>query len=89
MKDQILYTPAEAARLFRVEPKTVSRWAHQGRFNSITLPDGRTPVRRTIGGHLRLDKPMIDDIVAGRLVLPRPIHEPPPSRIVGRVTRAR
>ena len=38
-----LYTPREAAELFRVDPKTVSRWAR----------DGRIPALRTIGGHRR------------------------------------
>lgn len=38
-----LLTPAEVARLFRVDPKTVTRWAKAGRLDSI----------RTLGGHRR------------------------------------
>lgn len=38
-----LLTPGEVAELFRVDPKTVSRWAKAGR-----LPQTRTP-----GGHGR------------------------------------
>jgi len=40
---ETLYTPAEVASLFRVDPKTVTRWAKQGRL---------TPIR-TLGGHRR------------------------------------
>ncbi|GAA1447625.1 BldC family transcriptional regulator [Nocardiopsis tropica] len=40
---QPLLTPAEVARLFRVDPKTVTRWAKQGHLTSI----------RTLGGHRR------------------------------------
>jgi excisionase family DNA binding protein len=38
-----LLTPAEVAALFRVDPKTVTRWAQQGKLPSI----------RTLGGHRR------------------------------------
>lgn len=38
-----LLTPAEVAALFRVDPKTVTRWAKQGKLTSI----------RTLGGHRR------------------------------------
>jgi excisionase family DNA binding protein len=38
-----LLTPAEVADLFRVNPKTVTRWARAGKISSI----------RTIGGHRR------------------------------------
>lgn len=38
-----LLTPAEVAALFRVDPKTVSRWAKAGKLTSI----------RTLGGHRR------------------------------------
>lgn len=40
--DQLL-TPAEVAVLFRVDPKTVSRWARAGKLQAI----------RTLGGHRR------------------------------------
>ncbi len=38
-----LLTPAEVAVMFRVDPKTVSRWAKDGKITSI----------RTLGGHRR------------------------------------
>ena len=38
-----LLTPAEVAKLFRVDPKTVTRWAKAGKLSSI----------RTLGGHRR------------------------------------
>lgn len=38
-----LLTPAEVAQLFRVDPKTVTRWAQAGKLSSI----------RTLGGHRR------------------------------------
>jgi len=40
-----LLTPTEVAELFRVDPKTVTRWAKAGRLTSI----------RTLGGHRRYD----------------------------------
>lgn len=41
-KDALL-TPGEVAALFRVDPKTVTRWAKAGKLNAI----------RTLGGHRR------------------------------------
>lgn len=38
-----LMTPGEVASLFRVDPKTVTRWAKAGKLTSI----------RTLGGHRR------------------------------------
>ncbi len=40
---ETLLTPAEVAALFRVDPKTVTRWAKAGKISSI----------RTLGGHRR------------------------------------
>jgi excisionase family DNA binding protein len=40
---QVLMTPAEVATLFRVDPKTVTRWADAGKLTAI----------RTLGGHRR------------------------------------
>jgi excisionase family DNA binding protein len=40
---EALLTPAEVAALFRVDPKTVTRWAKAGKLHSI----------RTLGGHRR------------------------------------
>lgn len=33
-------TPSEVAHLFRVDTKTVSRWAKQGRLSSFRTPGG-------------------------------------------------
>ena len=41
--DEELLTPAEVAAMFRVDPKTVTRWAKAGKLSSI----------RTLGGHRR------------------------------------
>ena len=38
-----LLTPSEVAALFRVNPKTVTRWARAGKLTAI----------RTLGGHRR------------------------------------
>lgn len=35
-----LLLPAEAARLLRVDPKTVSVWARKGRIRSARTPSG-------------------------------------------------
>lgn len=48
-----LYTPAEVAVLFRVDPKTVTRWARKGRIPSI----------RTLGGHRRYRADHIDALL--------------------------
>ena len=41
--DDALLTPAEVAALFRVSPKTVTRWARSGKLTAL----------RTLGGHRR------------------------------------
>lgn len=33
-------TPAEVAKAFRVDPKTVSRWGASGRLPSVRTPGG-------------------------------------------------
>ena len=38
-----LMTPGEVAKLFHVNPKTVTRWARSGKITSV----------RTLGGHRR------------------------------------
>ena len=38
-----LLTPSEVAALFRVDPKTVTRWAEAGKLSPV----------RTLGGHRR------------------------------------
>lgn len=43
-----LLTSAEVARLFRVDPKTVSRWAKRGRLDSVLTPGGRRRYRESV-----------------------------------------
>jgi excisionase family DNA binding protein len=45
-----LLTPAEVAQLFRVNPKTVTRWARSGKITAI----------RTLGGHRRFRRDEIE-----------------------------
>ena len=40
-----LLTPGEVAALFRVDPKTVTRWAASGRISSIRTPGGHRRFR--------------------------------------------
>lgn len=40
-----LLTPGEVARLFRVDAKTVTRWAAKGRLPSIKTPGGHARFR--------------------------------------------
>jgi excisionase family DNA binding protein len=42
-EQEVLLTPAEVAKIFRVDPKTVTRWAKAGKLTAI----------RTLGGHRR------------------------------------
>lgn len=57
MKDQStsdLLTPAEVARIFRVDPKTVTRWAKAGRLECVM----------TLGGHRRYHRDQIERLLA-------------------------
>ena len=58
--DDRMYTPAEVASRFRVDPKTVARWATQGKF-----PPGT--VARTPGGHRRFDKETVERMIRERV----------------------
>ncbi len=49
-----LLTPGEVAALFRVDPKTVTRWASAGRIGSI----------RTPGGHRRFRESEVKNLLA-------------------------
>ena len=42
-----LLTPGEVATLFRVDPKTVTRWAAAGRIGSIRTPGGHRRFRES------------------------------------------
>ena len=43
MSQETLLTPSEVATLFRVDPKTVTRWAKAGKLTAV----------KTLGGHRR------------------------------------
>ncbi len=43
MAENELLTPSEVAAMFKVNPKTVTRWARAGRISAV----------RTLGGHRR------------------------------------
>lgn len=50
-----LLTPAEVGGMFRVDPKTVTRWAKAGRLRSVRTPGGHrrfyeSDVRRLLEG---------------------------------------
>jgi len=47
----ILLTPSEVAALFRVDPKTVTRWSQKGKLHCI----------KTVGGHRRY---LMDEVQA-------------------------
>jgi excisionase family DNA binding protein len=50
-----LLTPGEVASLFRVDPKTVTRWAKAGKLSSI----------RTLGGHRRYRQSEVRELLSG------------------------
>ena len=52
-----LLTPAEVAAMFRVDPKTVTRWAKAGKLSSI----------RTLGGHRRYRESEVRALLQGSL----------------------
>jgi len=52
---EALLTPSEVATLFRVDPKTVTRWAKAGKLSSI----------RTLGGHRRYRESEVRELLSG------------------------
>lgn len=50
-----LLTPGEVADLFRVDPKTVTRWAKAGKIDCI----------RTLGGHRRFREADVRALLEG------------------------
>ena len=53
---EVLLTPAEVAALFRVDPKTVTRWAQAGKLTSI----------RTLGGHRRYRESEVRELLKSK-----------------------
>ena len=56
-ESESLLTPAEVAAMFRVDPKTVTRWAQAGKLNAI----------RTLGGHRRYRESEVRELLGGKL----------------------
>jgi len=54
---EVLLTPSEVAALFRVDPKTVTRWAKAGKLTSI----------RTLGGHRRYRESEVRELLKNHL----------------------
>jgi excisionase family DNA binding protein len=54
-ESEALLTPAEVATMFRVDPKTVTRWAKAGKLSAI----------RTLGGHRRYRESEVRALLAG------------------------
>lgn len=52
-EESALMTPSEVANFFRVDPKTVTRWAKQG-----ILPSVKTP-----GGHRRYPRAAVEKLL--------------------------
>lgn len=52
-----LLTPAEVASMFRVDPKTVTRWAKAGKLSAI----------RTLGGHRRYRESEVRDLLQDQI----------------------
>jgi excisionase family DNA binding protein len=50
-----LLTPGEVALIFRVDPKTVTRWAAAGRIGCIRTPGGHRRFRESDVNDLLLD----------------------------------
>jgi excisionase family DNA binding protein len=52
-ESESLLTPAEVAAMFRVDPKTVTRWAKAGKLSAI----------RTLGGHRRYRESEVKELL--------------------------
>ena len=63
---EVLLTPAEVAALFRVDPKTVTRWAKAGKLTAI----------RTLGGHRRYRQSEVQSLL--KTIPGNPVPQTPP-----------
>lgn len=54
-ESESLLTPSEVASMFRVDPKTVTRWAKAGKLSAV----------RTLGGHRRYRESEVRDLLEG------------------------
>lgn len=58
-----LMTPSEVAEMFKVAPKTVTRWARTGRLPVAVV---------TLGGHRRFDRADVEALAAAQGVVASP-----------------
>jgi excisionase family DNA binding protein len=65
-----LLAPREVAALFRVDPKTVTRWAEQGRLTTV----------RTLGGHRRFRADEVYALLRGSLTAGPGLAQDPGER---------
>ncbi len=68
-RDEAFITSGEVARILRVSPKTVARWAKEGKLPHLV----------TLGGHRRFPEGPIRDLARRLEVIERSRREPPPS----------
>jgi excisionase family DNA binding protein len=61
-----LLTPSEVAALFRVDPKTVTRWAKAGKLSCV----------KTLGGHRRYLASEVNALLEGALPQQRTVIPP-------------
>jgi excisionase family DNA binding protein len=62
-KDRELLRPVEVARMFGVDPKTVTRWANTGRLSVIVTPGGHRRFRRDeVMAYLHLGRTRSSDV---------------------------
>jgi excisionase family DNA binding protein len=74
-----MLTPGEVALLFRVDPKTVTRWAGRGRIGSARTPGGH---RRFLESQVRekLTADGISEEEANKLINKALSNRPPSAR---------
>ncbi|WP_100445073.1 BldC family transcriptional regulator [Glycomyces xiaoerkulensis] len=65
VESEALLTPSEVAAMFRVDPKTVTRWAKAGKISAI----------RTLGGHRRYRESEIRALINGEIPAQREAGE--------------
>ena len=53
VEEEELLTPTQVAKMFSVDPKTVTRWARDGKLKFI----------RTLGGHRRYRRADVDELI--------------------------
>lgn len=61
-REEALLTPGEVAARFRVDPKTVTRWANAGKLTAV----------RTLGGHRRYRRTEVDELLTANGLGERP-----------------